>query len=138
MSDPKTIGNVKIILMGVVIVTVIDVCGSLISRTAHIPYAWFGIATFLTYVTLGYRGARDRSLLAIAVIGLIVCTFDATVGWAVSALLGPGRVPSSGAAHKIAIVVTTVTSVGTGTLIWLASAISFKYLHRGSTPSSTS
>src|SRR5690348_17320057 len=106
MDDRRSRTVLKMILLGCAIVTVIDVFGSVISTKTHAAYAWFGIATFVTYVALGYRSARGKSLLTVAVIGLVVCTYDATVGWGISALLGPGNVALSGVAPRIAVIVT--------------------------------
>jgi len=113
---------IKFVTLGCAAVTVIDTVGSVVSRAAAISYAYFGVLSLVAYVGLGFLVRKSESLLLPATLGMSVAVYDATIGWSISWMIGPGRVAIKTTLSAATIVFTAVTSVGMATLIVVASA----------------
>jgi hypothetical protein len=82
-------------LWGAAAIVVYDALGSLASRELGFPYPALAIGSVLIYGAVGaYVGARERVRHA-ARAGFAVGVVDATIGWAISWMIGPGR-PAEG------------------------------------------
>jgi hypothetical protein len=84
----------RAILVGSGAVVVYDTAASLVSLATGVDYAAFGYGSLLIYAATGFVAARHRNStftggLAGGALGLV----DATLGWSIAALLGPGRLP---------------------------------------------
>lgn len=87
----------KIILAGAGAVVAYDMLASLASRAVGFPYARASIGSYLLYLAIGFVAARAASSAPIkhaAVAAGVAGLVDASLGWAVSWALGPGRLPS--------------------------------------------
>ena len=111
----------RIILTFVVVVVLFDALGAAASRALHFEYGALSVGSWLIYAAAGFFGAErgkwGPGLLTGAVTGLA----DATLGWAVSWAIGPGR-PAGGwqpgllaiAAVSVIVVATVVSAIGAG------------------------
>jgi hypothetical protein len=100
-----------IIIGASVLVIVFDTLGSVASRQMGFPYVRLIVGSSLIYGTVGYLAAPLVTMaqggLAASVVGLV----DATIGWAISWAIGPGRLPV-GQANASKIMNTIVIVVG--------------------------
>lgn len=88
-------------LAGALAVVAFDAVASLASRATSIAYGWASVGSWLLYAGFGYLAARaapGAPVHAAALTGLALGVTDATLGWATSWALGPGRVPGGIAA----------------------------------------
>ena len=85
---------IKICIIGVLAVVVFDALGSLASRHFGFPYQNLMVGSFLIYGIVGFAAAKTNGLmygvLAAGLTGLV----DATIGWYISWIIGPGRPPA--------------------------------------------
>ena len=71
-----------------------DLLASIASRLLGFPYAWASIGSFAVYAAVGVLAARlvpGASLSTAAVAAGVAGFTDATAGWGLSWLIGPGR-----------------------------------------------
>ena len=86
---------VLLILASSALVILYDTIASTVSRFFRIPYAKFVIGSWLTYASIGLLTSLllPEPSAAIALLAGAASGFtDATAGWAVSWMIGPGRV----------------------------------------------
>jgi hypothetical protein len=82
-------------LYGAVAVLALDTIGAFASRTLGFEYAMLAPISFVLYTAIGaYVGVAERVSRA-AMVGAVVGVIDATLGWAISWVLGPGQ-PQAG------------------------------------------
>ena len=101
----------RVILLAAATVLVFDAVVATGSRIFGFAYASAVVGSYLIYLGAGYFGARagrgiGAGILAAAAAGLA----DSTLGWLLSAAIGPGRPPAelAGNAGAIAAVVVFV------------------------------
>jgi len=88
--------QVRVILVGVLAVIVFDAIAAAASRRFGFAYAKATVGSALIYGTIGFlaaRGSDARPLQSAAFAAGIVGFVDASAGWAVSWIIGPGRLP---------------------------------------------
>jgi hypothetical protein len=89
--------------LAVVAVLVFDTIAAFVSKGSGFGYRWFGILEILLYLAIGFFGARAtgtwRGGLGVVVIAAIA---EATLGWYISALVGPGALPANTALPIVA------------------------------------
>lgn len=72
-----------------------DFAMSLASRTLHLPYGWGMVGSTVIYFTLGLLVTRDSGVRhpfrQVVLVATLVALVDASLGWAVSWAVGPGR-----------------------------------------------
>jgi hypothetical protein len=108
--------NVRIVVLGSSLVVIaFDGLGALAARQWEFPYTRLGIGSLIIYGVAGYLAAHASTIrggvLAAASVGLV----DATVGWTVSSLIGPGRLRSeNGSLINIGIVILFVVCLAAG------------------------
>jgi hypothetical protein len=86
--------HVKVVVLGSAAVVLFDVIASLAARYFGFIYARAAFGSCLIYLAIGFFAARlspSSSLGAAAAATGITGLVDASVGWAVSWMLGPGR-----------------------------------------------
>jgi hypothetical protein len=95
----KTIG------IGIAAVLVFDTLASLASVALHFPYAYASFGSVLIYASIGFTVFRRNGLGSAIVAALLVESVDATVGWGISWVIGPGAI-QNGQANAIVIATT--------------------------------
>ena len=114
----KTPPILKIILTGCIVILAYDTVGSLASVVWDFPYSSLTMGSFLIYGIFGFVGTRyvniKNGILAAGIVGLV----EATIGWAISWIIGPGQPQISFGAFTIVItvIVVTITAVIIGLL----------------------
>ena len=116
------------VLYGVVAVLVLDTLGSFASRALGFNYGSLSVVSALIYLAVGAYGGigapGSRAAAAAAVVGIV----EATIGWAISWAIGPGKPepdePSTAASIAIAVVLVTLLAAGVGAIGgWLARRV---------------
>ena len=103
----------RVVLLGSATVVLFDIVASLASRQLGFAYGLASVGSYLIYLAIGFFAARASASNAVgvaAVVAGIAGLVDASVGWAVSRALGPGRLPN-GIPSTIALWVTTAIFV---------------------------
>jgi hypothetical protein len=102
---------------------IFDVIASLASRALGFWYPYATIGSWLIYVATGVLAARVASISKAALAGAAVGFIEATLGWAVTWTIGPGRPESESlTVVTILVVVVLVTLVATG-FGWLGGIV---------------
>ena len=93
MSRPPRV--IRVAAWGAVGVVAFDLAMSLASEVLHVPYGWGMVGSIVIYFMLGVlvtRGGETRHpLLHVIVVATLVALVDASLGWAVSWAVGPGK-----------------------------------------------
>ena len=84
-------GLQRFILIWAAGVLVFDLIASITSLLAGIPYGWFSIVSAAIYLTVGYVGARRFGLRKAVLAAITVALVEATLGWGISWVIGPGQ-----------------------------------------------
>lgn len=79
--------QLRLIILGVVIIILIDTIGSIASRVLGFDYGYFAILSALNYGMIGYLTTRYYNLSKAFVTGALLGLFDVTVGWQISFIL---------------------------------------------------
>jgi len=82
----------RVILGGAVGVVAFDALACLASRRLGVAYPRAAVGSWLIYAVVGCLAGRLGGLRAAALGGAAMGLVDATLGWAVSWWIGPGRV----------------------------------------------
>jgi hypothetical protein len=86
-----------VIAGGCIVVVLFDLLTSVAARRFGFPYARASIGSYFLYLLIGFvagrRASVDRGRIG-AVSAALAGVADASVGWAVSWAVGPGRPPS--------------------------------------------
>lgn len=87
---------VRVALLGAAAIVAFDLLASLAAREIGFSYARASIGSYIIYFAIGFFAARASGaspLRAAAIAGAAGGAIDATIGWAVSWIVGPGRLP---------------------------------------------
>jgi len=110
-----TASSVRVIALGSAVVVLFDLLASIASRQFGFTYARASFGSYLIYLAIGFFAARSSpsnpigmAALAAGVAGLV----DASIGWAVSWAVGPGRLPDGGQLTARRWITTAVFVVG--------------------------
>jgi hypothetical protein len=97
-----------IIGLGSIAVIILDAAGSYASNKFEFRYTKLALGSFCIYGCVGALAAHDGSVGVGAIAGGLVAMVDATIGWAISWYIGPGRIPGASPRRitKIALLVT--------------------------------
>jgi hypothetical protein len=108
-----------------IIVVAFDGIWSVIAQKKHYSYSKGAIISFLIYALAGGVAAYQQSIWYGTISGLIVAGIDATVGWWLSAKIGPGQLPNLSKNTNIpfAILQTAVTVMVFGGAIGTFGAV---------------
>ena len=88
----------KVVILGCVAVIAFDIVASLSSRALNFPYASAGVGSYIIYFGVGFFAARAQAFNPVrqAVVAAAVTGFaDASLGWAISWIIGPGKLPNT-------------------------------------------
>jgi hypothetical protein len=93
-----------VLLLGIGLVTIIDVSGSIISRRLNFNYGYFTILSFVAYVSVSYLvvSGTHKALLTMIVV-MLVGLYDATVGFAIAQKLKANYDVSKEAMEKMTL-----------------------------------
>lgn len=107
---------VRVALLSAASVLIFDAVAATASRVFGFPYAIAVLGSYLIYLGAGYFGARSGRGIGVGVLTAAAAGLaDATLGWLISAAIGPGR-PSpemAGNPGAIAAVVVFVPVLAT-------------------------
>ena len=81
----------RVALVGMGAVIVFDAIASLASLRIGFNYEYSAYGSMLLYGAFGYWAGRVRTIPFAAIVGALMGLVDASLGWAVSWILGPGR-----------------------------------------------
>jgi hypothetical protein len=97
-----------IVGLGSIAVIILDAAGSYASTKFGFRYTRLAVGSFCIYGCVGALPAHDGSVGIGAVAGGLVAMVDATIGWAISWCIGPGRIPHASPRRimKIALLIT--------------------------------
>jgi hypothetical protein len=107
---------VRLVLLGVLTVIAFDALASLASRSLDFPYLYATIGSLLIYAALGFTLGRTASVSFAAASVAVIAFTEATIGWWLSGIIGPGK-PKSGLVSSTQIVTTVVSMVVIGAII---------------------
>lgn len=88
--------TVRLIVAGAAAVVAFDALASAVSRATGISYTWASLGSWILYAGTGYLVARSAPVSAVrmaAIAGAVLGATDASIGWAISWMIGPGRMP---------------------------------------------
>ena len=109
--------RIRIFLIGIVAVVVFDALAAIASRVTGIPYFWASFASWVLYIGIGYvagRVALQHPIRVAAITGLVSGLADASLGWAASWTIGPGRVAGGITAIQWLLTAAIVSALATG------------------------
>ena len=112
---------VKFVLLSAAIVVVFDALASVASAAFHFPYVYAGLGSVFIYMALALVVALRFGFVRGLVLGATLGLVDATIGWAVSWVIGPGRVPQGEFGLGV-WALTLLSVVGVGALSGLIGA----------------
>jgi hypothetical protein len=101
----------RIILLGAAVVVAVDAVASLLLPPLGGSLLWMFVAEALVYFGAGIAAGRFGGFWAGARCGASVAAVDATIGWAVTWVMGTGRV-SQLTPDNVAFVFVTMVVVG--------------------------
>jgi hypothetical protein len=98
----------RVVLFGALVVLAFDVIAATASRMLDFPYGFVALGSYLIYAAAGHFAARATgSISRGALAGFAVGLVESTLGWLLSAVIGPGR-PIGAAAEPLLIAVAVV------------------------------
>jgi len=101
----------KVLVVVAIAIVVFDALASIASVRLRFPYPRAVIGSWIIYATVGFcASAGGGGVLAGAMSGIAMGIVDATAGWAVSAMIGPGRIPGGLSFRRWAGVTLTVAA----------------------------
>ena len=101
----------SVVSVGAIAVIILDAAGSYASTKFGFRYTKLLPGSFFIYACVGALAAHDGSVGTGAVAAGLVASVDATIGWAISWYIGPGRIPDA-SPQKIAKIALLVTGYG--------------------------
>jgi hypothetical protein len=102
----------RIVGLGAVVIVVFDGATAFLAETLGFEYAFGLIGSSLIYGGAGYAARRrGHGVRQCAAAAAAVAFVDATIGWALSAWIGPGRADDVGAIG-IALTIAAVVIIG--------------------------
>jgi len=84
----------RLLVQGASLVIIYDAVAAMISKQFSLPYGNFTAGSLFIYAAVGFFASRlnaKRNLVAAILAGAFIGFADATLGWFVSNLIGPGR-----------------------------------------------
>lgn len=125
----------RVVLTAGAAVLVFDAVVATTSRLFGFRYESAVIGSYLLYALAGYFGARaggsiGAGILAAGAVGLV----DSTLGWLISAAIGPGRPPAEAAATPAAIAAVVMMVPLLAGIIGLVGAVIARLLTSAPSP----
>lgn len=107
------------VLLWIGVVLAFDVAASVASRTAGIPYAWFGVGSFAIYLGAGFTAAPRFGVPRAVLAAVLVAASEGTLGWGIAILLGAGRAGQA----EVTLTAVLVTGLVGGVLVGGAAGL---------------
>lgn len=85
----------KFFALSCLAVIVFDAVASVASLALGFPYTYAAFGSAVLYIAFAFFAARKFGFLAAVLFGFAMGITDATLGWAVSWAIGPGRLAAS-------------------------------------------
>lgn len=117
----------RIAFLGMGAVIVFDAIASLASMSIGFDYMYSAFGSLLLYGAFGYWAGRVLTIPIATVVGALMGLTDASLGWAVSWILGPGRW-EAGLLSPTTWVLTALQVVAVAALCGLLGGVLGKYL----------
>ena len=96
--------SLVMLLIGLGLVSFIDISGSVISRKLNFNYGYFSVLSFIAYVMIAYLIAKEtNSAFLTLVVSMLIGFYDGTVGWIIAQKLKANYKYSKVIAEKITI-----------------------------------
>ena len=112
-----------VIAAGCAGILVFDLVGSLSSEALGFSYGLLAPVSFALYALVGFLAARAAGDARTGMLGgLAVAATDATLGWALSAAIGPGM-PAAGDRDAALLVATAIGVAVTGAVLGLVAGL---------------
>jgi hypothetical protein len=116
----------RVITGGVVTVLLFDLITSVAARVFGFPYARASVGSYFIYLAVGFFAARvavhsraRQGAFAAAVAGFA----DVSAGWAISGIIGPGRLPNGSISPIQWVVTTTIVVLFAASIGFLGGAV---------------
>ena len=106
----------RIVSVGIGSIIAFDVLASLASRSFGFSYGLAAPGSWIIYAAVGFAVGRVAPVPYAAAAVALVALAEATIGWWLSWIIGPGR-PSAGNPNTAQILIAIVTVVITGGII---------------------
>ena len=121
----------RILAYGVVAVLLIATGGAAAARSFGFEYWLLSALSLAIYFSVGFAAAESGATVARATgLGTVVGLIDVTLGWALSAAIGPGRLQDSPFSGPLAIVVGALVALATFVLAAWLGALVGRWRHR--------
>lgn len=101
-----------VIAIGCVAVVAFDLLGATASRWLGFPYARLAAGSYAIYTATSVEAAQRGPAWMGIVAGVTVAFVEATIGWAISWWIGPGRPPVTLSRARMFRIVALVTMIG--------------------------
>ena len=118
----------RVLLLGALAIVLYDAIAALGSTSLGFPYSRTAYGSYLLYTVIGFFATRTGGTKGALAAGLTLGLVDATVGWAVSALIGPGRPPAGMSFTILMWLVVAVTFCITATICALLGALTSRFV----------
>jgi len=111
-------------------VVAFDAIASLASLAIGFNYEYSAFGSLLLYCVFGYWASSVRTILFASIVGALMGLTDASLGWAVSWILGPGRwEPGLLTLPTWALIALQITAVAA--ICALLGGVARRYMPRG-------
>jgi hypothetical protein len=110
----------RIILLGSAAVILFDTVASLASRHFGFAYVKASVGSWLICALVGYWAMRSAGMRGVVLAAVAIALVDATVGWAISWAIGPGRLssgrmtPAEWAAAAVTVILLSLVAASLG------------------------
>lgn len=102
------------LLIGPIVVVGFDAVASVAAKTLEFDYGALWPVSVLLPATIAFLAARQTGSIKVGIgAGATVALADATVGWAISWLIGPGA-PDPGDRDALVVIATALLVIGAG------------------------
>ena len=103
------------LIIGIICVLLIDTIGAFLSKQFSFNYKSLSVLSFMVYAVIGFLVGQESSLIYVVIVCMALGFFDATIGWKLSWVIGPGKLPPeySNKSYIIRAIVTVSFLAGT-------------------------
>lgn len=112
----------RMISWGALAIVAFDLLASVASRVLGFPYGYATIGSWLIYATFGFIIGRRADVRTASAGVAVIAGVEATVGWALSWAIGPGR-PRDGMPSISVLMTTVVLVAASGAIIGAVAGV---------------
>jgi hypothetical protein len=121
----------RVIWLGALVIVAFDIVASVASRTIGFPYSDAAVGSYVIYAVFGFAIGRRAGVGGASLGVAMIATVEATIGWALSWVIGPGR-PPNGMPRFGALASTVALVAATGAVLGAMAGLLAKLLVSGS------